>query len=532
MTLFKIAALSSLLVLAACSSSENTTLGETTTPVPSLGSITISTEPAPMINPLPEIEFVATPSGNDGGSEELDRLPDSVSATMPATDSEFAGSTAGAGTTGGDTGGGDTGGFSTAGSDPSEFAADGGDMFVGAPGIPVEGDSTTGGAPVPISIPPTEDDDVVQQQVRSGLLTAGDYDDQLNPHLYQDYAAEYLQRAGNRVDVPYLDLSNRIALHVSDEQGRAYADAAISITGDNNQILDLTTPATGITYIYRDLDSIPEQFTIRATGIWGTAIDATIDLAQVQSNRIDIVVPENSAPADATQQADSLDIMFVIDTTGSMGDELSYIQTELRSIINGLPFDNGEINLGLTFYRDIGDDYVVRSHGFNNDIDSVQQTLSTETYGGGGDYPEAMDQALHQAVDANWSQSSDKVLFLIADAPPHNNKMRATWDAAAQARIKGIHIVPVAASGVAEEAEYIMRSMAAFTNSRYVFLTDDSGIGNSHAEPDVDCYIVTQLNNLMIRVLNSLLAGKRQEPTDNEIIRRVGNYDNGVCQQQ
>jgi len=65
-----------------------------------------------------------------------------------------------------------------------------------------------------------------------------------------------------------------------------------------------------------------------------------------------------------------------------------------------------------------------------------------------------------------------------------------------------------------------------------VFLTDDSGYGNPHAEPDVDCYVVTQLNNLMIRVINSLVAGVRQEPTSNDIIRQVGNYNQGVCDPQ
>jgi len=74
-----------------------------------------------------------------------------------------------------------------------------------------------------------------------------------------------------------------------------------------------------------------------------------------------------------------------------------------------------------------------------------------------------------------------------------------------------------------------MRSIAAFTNSRYLFLTDDSGYGNPHAEPEVDCYVVTHLDNLMIRVMKSLLFGLRDEPSANDIIRYVGNYNRGVC---
>jgi len=242
---------------------------------------------------------------------------------------------------------------------------------------------------------------------------------------------------------------------VTDEQGRRYGGAHIDIINTNGQVLNLEVPSSGVTYIYTDLDNLSGQFTIRATGEFGTAIEEVIDLAQLDSGRIDIAIPETTFPPEVIQDATILDIMFVIDTTGSMGDELRYLQTELNSIINAIP-NHIQLNLGLTFYRDIGDDYVVRAHDFNNDITSVQRTLNDETFGGGGDYPEAMDQALQQAMNANWQQDSHKVLFLIADAPPHDDKMRATWEAAERARDMNIHIVPVAASGVAEDAEYLI----------------------------------------------------------------------------
>ena len=501
-----------------------TNTGEPGTTEAGIGSITISTAQAPMLDPLPEVTFTPSSSGSaDGGADVATLSADGsdVTATLEASgdDGTIGSSTAGAsaGDTGGTTDGGDFASPATADAGTTDAVSD--DLAADAGGV----------APTDSSII-IDDPFEPQPDFEAGTLTAADYDDQLNPHLYQDYASDYLQRVGGKLDVPYLDLSKRIALHVTDEQGLRYGGSHIDITDANGQILNLEVPSSGITYIYTDIDQLPEQFTIRATGRYGSAVEKLIDLAQVSSGRIDIVIPELTAQADLTQKSNNLDIMFVIDTTGSMGDELSYLQTELTSIITALPNSIVTPNLGLTFYRDIGDEYVVRAHGFNNDIGSVQNTLNNETFDGGGDYPEAMDQALHQAIDANWQQDSHKVLFLIADAPPHGNKMRATWQAAEQARDKNIHIVPVAASGVAEDAEYLMRSIAAFTNSRYLFLTDDSGFGNPHAEPDVDCYAVTQLNNLMIRVINSLISGARQEPTDNEIIRTVGNYNAGVCE--
>jgi len=97
------------------------------------------------------------------------------------------------------------------------------------------------------------------------------------------------------------------------------------------------------------------------------------------------------------------------------------------------------------------------------------------------------------------------------------------------ARAKRIHITPVAASGVADEAEYAMRAMAAATQSRYLFLTDDSGVGNPHAPPAIDCYLVTRLDALVRRVIDSQISGRRIEPDKDEVIRSVGQYDGGKC---
>jgi hypothetical protein len=155
--------------------------------------------------------------------------------------------------------------------------------------------------------------------------------------------------------------------------------------------------------------------------------------------------------------------------------------------------------------------------------------LAQQDANGGGDYPEAMDQAMIRAVGQSWRPDAVKSLLLVADAPPHDDNFAAAWLAAEHLRAKRVHIVPVAASGVADKAEYAMRAMAALTKSRYTFLTDDSGIGNPHAPPAIDCYLVTRLNDLLRRVIDSQLSGRRIEPGRQEVIREVGQYDKGRC---
>ena len=80
-----------------------------------------------------------------------------------------------------------------------------------------------------------------------------------------------------------------------------------------------------------------------------------------------------------------------------------------------------------------------------------------------------------------------------------------------------------------QEAEYLMRQASVATGGRYVFLTDDSGVGYSHAEPTITCYRVTKLSRLLTRILATELSGKRQEAGAGEVIREVGSYSGGVC---
>ena len=89
---------------------------------------------------------------------------------------------------------------------------------------------------------------------------------------------------------------------------------------------------------------------------------------------------------------------------------------------------------------------------------------------------------------------------------------------------------PPAASGVAEEAELVMRAAALMSGGQYIFLTDDSGVGNPHAEPHIPCYAVEQLATAMTRMIRSELSGQRVEADPQRTIRTVGSGRGGVCE--
>ena len=119
--------------------------------------------------------------------------------------------------------------------------------------------------------------------------------------------------------------------------------------------------------------------------------------------------------------------------------------------------------------------------------------------------------------------------FHVADAPPHPGEAAAFLEEVDVARQQGIRLYPVAASGVEDSAEYLMRIAAQVTSARYVFLTDDSGIGSSHAEPHIPCYEVQLLGAVLARAIRSELTGHRLEASPAEIVRTVGNPERGIC---
>jgi Mg-chelatase subunit ChlD len=201
--------------------------------------------------------------------------------------------------------------------------------------------------------------------------------------------------------------------------------------------------------------------------------------------------------------------MLVVDTTGSMGDELKYLKTELKDVVERVGKENGQqlgIRVSTNFYRDKGDDYVVRPFPFTKDIDKAIGQISDQRASGGGDFPEAVDQALDNAIhDHEWSDDARaRLLFLVLDAPPHHDRsiVKRIRELTQEAAGQGIRIIPVASSGVDVNTEYLMRFMAVATGGTYLFLTDHSGIGNDHLEPAVGEYEVKALNDMLVEIIN------------------------------
>ena len=354
---------------------------------------------------------------------------------------------------------------------------------------------------------------------QSGLLTAGDVDDLLNPGQYARYATHYLQTSGQKLD--FVDTRSRVVLRVLDRRGQPVPFARISVRR-NGTPLQVTTVADGTASVYPRMDGVPESTVLDVRSAAGSAVVPV----RLHGQRL---IPVSLGGV-ATPPA-AMDLAIVVDTTGSMGDEMAFLRAELDAIIARLQRNAGNVSLriGVVLFRDDGDDYVVRTAPLTERMDGVRHFIADQDAGGGGDAPEALDQAVAASTRLQWRSNAAKAVLLVTDAPPHGDRIGRTLALTQGLRAQGVQVIPVGASGVDDDAQYVLRSMAALTQGRYIFLTDDSGVGDGHAEPDVACYQVTRLDQLIARVLASVATGRRVEARPDDVIRNVGTYDRGQC---
>jgi von Willebrand factor type A domain len=280
-----------------------------------------------------------------------------------------------------------------------------------------------------------------------------------------------------------------VPVELRDQQGNVLWQAVTDNHGSAQLFAGMFAPAAG-------------PFSVRA----GTSSPVSVGVPAVPAGAAPIAVslPGAAAPAPA------LDLMFLVDTTGSMGDELKYIQSELEDVVTRvkakLPAET-TMRLSVNFYKDLRDEYVVRAYPFTTDLAATVNAIALQSAGGGDDTPEAVDHALQVAVDEHdWNAAATaRLMIMVLDAPPHDDvsTMGRVRDAVAAAAAKGIQIIPVGASGIDKSTELLLRFFAIATGGSYAFLTDDSGIGNPHLDPSptIGPFDVELLNDLLVRVI-------------------------------
>ena len=357
-------------------------------------------------------------------------------------------------------------------------------------------------ATVAMPLPPTPGEKP-EVQVGAGMLTAGEWKDLDDIPFWTKLLNDndWYKLMESRA----LFANKIVPVKVTDRNGNPCFNVPVILKDtDSKEVYKAMTDVNGMAYLLYALDNSKQE--AKCVNVDGTDYDIV--------KNGETVIAIDSAAVGVKQ----LDLLFMIDTTGSMSDELTYLQAELRDVIRKVA-QSGEafaINLSVNFYRDTGDEYVVRSFEFTNDIDKAISQLSEQRAAGGGDYAEAVHLALEDVVNNHqWRDDSVKLCFMVLDAPPHtdreikgiDNRMQTTVMSMAET---GIRFIPIASSGVDTETEFLLRSWAVMTGGTYTFLTNHSGIGNSHLEPTIGEYEVEKLNDLLVRVISEYCGMRKQ----------------------
>jgi len=116
-------------------------------------------------------------------------------------------------------------------------------------------------------------------------------------------------------------------------------------------------------------------------------------------------------------------VVFALDATGSMSGLIGTAKEKIWSIASSFAQDTTtQVEVGLVFYRDRGDEFVTKQIHLSRDLDDIYEQLMTITADGGGDGPESVNQGLNEAVTLmQWSTDTTvfKSIFLVGDYQPH-----------------------------------------------------------------------------------------------------------------
>ncbi|TMQ09059.1 MAG: VWA domain-containing protein [Deltaproteobacteria bacterium] len=327
-------------------------------------------------------------------------------------------------------------------------------------------------APTPPATTPPDDSAASGMATRSARVAAepalganvraGEWDDNAN---YRDYV-RWLKETPH--GIARLDVSGRQFLVVEDAAGKPVPNCKITITGGAHSA-QLVTMASGRALLFP-----------RALGLDGTTLAAVAACGQattqatIHTEQVDGVVELKLTTARALPARRTVDLAFVLDTTGSMGEEIDAVKSTIRAVAAKLGAEQTDVRIGLVEYKDRTDPHVTRTYPFSSDLRAFSRSVAELSAAGGGDTPEDMQAGLSAALDGLlWrSDATARLIVVVADAPPHLDYQdeRDYADAARRAAARGIKMFTVSASGMDDTGQIVMRQMAQFTGASNLFV--------------------------------------------------------------
>ncbi len=353
-------------------------------------------------------------------------------------------------------------------------------------------------AEAPASTPAPTDGAIVTEG-QTGPPRAGSIDDN---EAWDEYLAWRDELIGLGVDRRTFDVDGRVIVTVRDGDGRPVVDRPVDVLADGEVVATLRTRAGGRLLVHPAVWGVEGRaLSVRVLDGGETVVEAggSVELAAI----------------DAAVAPEVVDLHVVLDVTGSMGDEIAQLREAVDAIAVGVEALPGRpaLRLGMTVYRDEGDAFVTRTFDLTDDVSAFRSALDEIEAEGGGDEPEALDEALDAALtQPAWTTGRPalRLALVIADAPPQvDRQLERPYTASLRTAAElGVKIHTIAASGTDDVAEFAFREMAAVTDGRFVFLSYGSGETATGAGSDVGerDWEELPLDQLVVRLVAEDLA--------------------------
>ncbi len=301
--------------------------------------------------------------------------------------------------------------------------------------------------------------------VPSSGVKAGEWDDNANYREFMKYLGTTPLSAPFRSDV-----SKRRFLVVRDKQGKGVPNCEVLIHDAQQKAasLALTTTASGRALFFPKAEGFAGTL-MASTKCQGGRASAQFDVS-ADDGVVELTLDKQRVlPTDKT-----IDIAFVLDTTGSMSEEIGAVKTTIRKVSAELTKLNVDVRIGLVEYRDVTDKFTTRVYPMTSNISDFAREVDALKAGGGGDTPEHMNEGLRVAVSQlAWSdQSVARIAFVISDAPPHLDYANDTpyTTTMKQANRAGIQLFTIAASGMDATGQAVLRQIAQYTGGTNMFV--------------------------------------------------------------
>jgi len=334
-----------------------------------------------------------------------------------------------------------------------------------------------------------------------------------------NYFVNFLQMYADKVTHYPMNISERIILYCKDAGNKSVPNAKVKLYAGNKLLETGKTYADGSFMFYpSEYAANYKKYTITFEA-FNTKAEIAIDR---QGKREHTVIMKAQRPQ---YKNVPLDILFVFDTTGSMGEEIARLKKTIEIINMNIASLTAKpaVRFGMVLYKDKGDEYVTKVIPLTSNLNEFQDELAKVFAGGGGDGPEDLQSALYDTVKkVKWNNNGIRLAFVITDAEPHlDYGQQYTYvNAAHDAKRDAIKIYSIGTGGLPLMGELVLRQISQYTHARYIFLTyGESGESEGGKEGSVSHHTganfqTDKLETIIIRFAKEELAYLTDQPLE------------------